>query len=260
MSMKLRGCTLMNRSKHKFSEAELRLFRQLKDFGYSPEVVYDIGASNGMWTKVVRQVFPEAKYELFEPLADKLPYYKEPQEAQLKEASNVRLHKIGLGDKNLNQEMAIYTGGFGSTFLEIERIKSIADRLKQQNRLDEIATFPVRRLDDYATELNLPAPNIVKMDTQGFELAILNGGNETLKKADILLLETWTYRGYGESTPLLHELMGPVAQLGFKLTDFGDIYWAPQHILTSIDAIFMRTGFLEEIEIKTDGWGWQIWD
>jgi hypothetical protein len=54
--------------------------------------------------------------------------------------------------------------------------------------------------------------------------------------------------------------MDVVGELGFVLTDFGDIYWAPGHKLTSIDAIFMRSAFLDSVGSKTDGLRWRIWD
>jgi FkbM family methyltransferase len=203
-----------------------------------------------MWSCAINRVFPQAQYELFEPLSETLDAYREATEKQLVAYPNFRLHKIGLGDTNGVQEMAIFTGGFGSTFLEIGRITKIADRLKEEKRLDDIASFPVHRLDDFVAEQQLALPQIIKMDTQGYELAIVNGGRETVKKADILIIETWLYRGYGVTTPLLHEIMDVVGELGFVLTDLGDIYWAPGHKLTSIDAIFMRSAFLDGVASK----------
>jgi FkbM family methyltransferase len=246
--------------KRRFSEAEIRLLKQLKEYGYSPEVIYDIGASNGMWSDAINRIFPCARYELFEPLSETLDAYRETIEQRLATCQNFRLHKVGLGDTNGEQEMAIFARGFGSTFLEIDRIKKNADRLKEQKRLDGIASFPIHRLDDFVVEQKLPAPQIIKMDTQGYELAIVNGGRETVKRADILVLETWLYRGYGVTTPLLHEVMDVIGELGFVLTDFGGIYWAPGHKLTSIDAIFMRSAFLDSVASQTDGLKWRIWD
>lgn len=243
----------------RFSEAEIRLFEQLKGFGYAPDVIYDVGASNGMWSSVINPIFPLAAYHLFEPLADTMAAYAESLAGVLPSHPNFQLHKIGLGNENETKEMAIFKGGFGSTFLEIDRIKSIQDSLKAADHLETISSFPVRRLDDFAAEQGLPHPHIVKMDTQGFEVEIIEGGRQTIRGADILLLETWLYRGYGETTPLLHELMAHVGELGFVLVDFGDIYWADKHKLTSIDAVFMREDFLDEVQSSTHNWNWRVW-
>ena len=250
----------MTSTELRFSEAELRLFARLHSYGYAPSVIYDIGASNGMWSQLISGVFPSAHYHLFEPLADTLENYSQSLGPILGQHQNFQLHKIGLGDKNRHQDMAIFGGGFGSTFLETDRIKQSIDSLKKSSGLHDVASFPVRRLDDYAREKMLPKPQIVKMDTQGFEVAIVEGGSETIKSADILLLETWLYRGYGATTPLLHELMDKVDALGFVLVDFGDIFWARKHKLTSVDAFFMRESFLDEMEASTNGWDWRVWE
>lgn len=242
-----------------YSEAEIRLFDQLKTYGYLPDVFFDVGGSNGAWSVSANQVFPDATYHLFEPLADSHEPYASVLKQRLPNHPNFHLHKIGLGDKNQIQEMAVFEGGVGSTFIEMERIKSIEQALIEQGRLNSIAPFPVRRMDDYVIEMKLAQPQIIKMDTQGFELAIIEGGRNTIQKADILVLETWLYRGYGETTPLLHELMGPLTELNFVLVDFGDGYWAHKHKLTAIDAFFMREDFLDAMQSQTSDWKWRVW-
>ncbi len=250
----------MAHSNSAYSEAEVRLLTQLQAFGYAPEVIFDVGASNGVWSKLVDDIFPSAAYHLFEPLADTIETYRVPLAKLLPTQTNFHLHKIGLGNRNQIQEMAIFKDGVGSTFLEMERIKSQQESLKASSHLEEIAPFSVYRMDDYVAQHQLPLPQIIKMDTQGFELAIIEGGHKTLKTADILVLETWLYRGYGVTTPLLHELMDPLEKLGFILVDFGDGYWGNQHKLTAIDAFFMRSAFLDAMEQKTSQWKWKIWN
>ena len=48
---------------------DLDLLLHLRWLGFRPNVVYDIGASNGIWSSVAGLVFPEARFELFEPLS-----------------------------------------------------------------------------------------------------------------------------------------------------------------------------------------------
>ena len=55
-----------------FASAERLLFSDLVARGYSPKVVYDIGASNGYWSEIIATVFTGARFELFEPLANSL--------------------------------------------------------------------------------------------------------------------------------------------------------------------------------------------
>jgi FkbM family methyltransferase len=244
-----------------FAEAEIRLLRRLKECGYVPKVIYDVGASNGMWSNLIDQLYEGAgEYHLFEPLASSNPAYKQGLDWHLSQHPNFKLHPIGLGEQNSQQEMVVYEGGFGSTFLEVDRIKKFKDYFTGATKIESISSFPVRRLDDYAAEAKLPAPNLVKMDVQGFEQAIIAGGAKTLRTADIMILETWFYRGYGDSTPLLHEIIDTMTQLDFILTDLGDIFYGAKHKLTAIDAIFMREPFVDSIESRTEGCQWGIWN
>lgn len=242
-----------------FASVELRLLKQLKGIGYEPSCIFDIGASNGEWSRTIATVYPDADYHLFEPLADRLDYYHAKMATTLAAHPNFALHKIGLGDKSGTQEMAIYTGGFGSTFIEMERIKREQDRIRTSGQLDAIEEFPVWRIDEYITKAALPQPNIIKMDTQGFELAIIEGGPEIIQQADILLLETWLFRGYGAATPLLHELMGKLTVgLGHTLVDFGDTYRHPSQRLTSIDAVFFSAAFMDRYKADLSNLEWHI--
>ena len=39
---------------------------KIKENGFSPKVIYDIGAYSGMWTKEMLSIFPEASFYMFE--------------------------------------------------------------------------------------------------------------------------------------------------------------------------------------------------
>src|SRR5262249_52398851 len=43
-------------------------FRRLKNRGYRPDFVIDVGASTGVWSDTSKHVFPNARYLLVEPL------------------------------------------------------------------------------------------------------------------------------------------------------------------------------------------------
>src|ERR1700744_2391944 len=43
---------------------------RLKSLGFAPAVIYDIGAYRGGWTKVAAEVFPQARFVLFEANSD----------------------------------------------------------------------------------------------------------------------------------------------------------------------------------------------
>jgi hypothetical protein len=99
---------------------------------------------------------------------------------------------------------------------------------------------PQWRLDDYVNRHKLPAPDLIKMDTQGSEHLIIAGGTETVAAAQVLMIETWLSPEYGPSTPLLQEIMESVRSLGFRLLDFGDTYRGEGGQILAVDAVFTK--------------------
>jgi FkbM family methyltransferase len=213
-----------------FAALDRYLFQRLAIAGKAPKVVYDIGASNGWWSAIVSRDLPRAEHHLFEPLSAEVGY--EPQlKKHLLANPEWRLHPIALSHQNGTVEMSVDEKMFGSTILPLPR---------------SVPRFPVRvnvtswRLDDYGATENLPPPDLVKIDTQASEHLILAGGRKTIAAAQVLMIETWLYRGYGPDTPLLGEIVEIVSAMDFALFEFGDYYRDPRGKLQAIDAVFLK--------------------
>jgi FkbM family methyltransferase len=168
---------------------------------------------------------------MFEPLVDHIPKYQEKMSKLLKQSSRFRLHKYAVGAETRRIQMHILTDDpFGSTALEMKQAPKDAKRIE----VDMIT------IDEAIKAWNLPVPNVIKMDTQGSELTILQGAQQTLPQVDVLLCETWLIRAYGPATPLLIELMDWLRDWGFYLWDFGDVYRDKNGMLLSPDCIFLN--------------------
>ena len=174
---------------------------------------------------------PQSVYHLFEPLAQIRPEYRKGLE-HVTAHSNATVHPIGLGTVDGTATLAVYEGGVGSSFIDSPNYSGIESRVQ----------VPVRRLDSYRAEKNLPPPDLVKMDVQGWELEVLKGAEETIRSANLLVLETWLYRGYGEKTVLLHELIEWLEPRGFIANHVGAPYRGEHGKLFAVDALFLREG------------------
>ena len=171
---------------------EQDFIRKLARAGVAIESIYDIGASNGYWSWLMAQVVPDAKFNLFEPLES--DQYANDLANVLKAYPDFRMHRVALGNENTTLRLNLHSNHVGSTLLDSDW-EGIVDKMP----------VPVRRLDDYSAELGLPRADLIKIDTQGFELNILAGAERTCRQAKALVLETWLYRSYGPKTPLLSE-------------------------------------------------------
>jgi FkbM family methyltransferase len=214
---------------------QFRFLRELKSSDHLFQVFYDVGANIGVWSKEVQKIFPEARFEMFEPLAGRNP--ETDQKTVYKSIPNSSLHPVALSDVNGTIELKVLDRlGVGSSILVLE-----SDRKKDIN----IITCDTWKLDDYVCAQNLPQPDFIKLDTQASELRILKASTETLKRTKFLLVETWARRSYGPDTPLFHELSSWLYDQGFILYDIlslddgrepnGEVRW--------FDALFIRKEF-----------------
>src|SRR5436190_12791809 len=117
---------------------ERRILDGLKAQGYSPKIVYDIGASTGIWTEVISTVLPEAEYYLFEPLAETLEIYKRDLQPRLHRLPRARLFPVALGDTSGYAEMFVAVDGYGSSLNDRGDIPEVTGTV----------TVPKFRLDD----------------------------------------------------------------------------------------------------------------
>lgn len=185
------------------------LLSKLKQRGFIFNTFFDVGANIGRWSHEAQKVFPEARFELFEPLAGR--FAEVDKRSMLCQIPRATLHPVALSDTNSAGEIKILGGtGVGSSILVLD-----SDRSK------DIQIIPCenRRLDDLVVEKGLPYPEFLKLDTQAAELRALKGSVETLKQTQFLLLETWARRVYGPETPLFHELAAWLYEHDFVLYD-----------------------------------------
>ena len=185
--------------------------KRLKAQGHEFEVIYDVGANIGEWSVDVQQLFPDARFELFEALAGRFAGVDDNLMVdQLRDAA---LHPVALSDESGAGEIKILgDGGVGSSILLLP-----ADR-----RRDDFEIIPCQMstMDDYVSANDLKSPDFIKIDTQASELKILNGAKETISKAKFILIETWMRRIYGPDTPLIQEISSWLYDHDFMLYEF----------------------------------------
>ena len=190
-------------SKHDdFPKDHVNYLKQLKESGFEPKVIYDIGANVLYWTRHARELWPEADIVLFDayrPVEFLYSGYK---------------HHIGvLSDKDdevvkfyIND---MYPGG-NSYYREIGSYRNIFPK-------ENYALYKTERLDSVVEENEFPLPDLVKLDVQGSEKDIIAGGLHTLSHAKHLIVELQTIE-YNEGAPNMEETLPYIESLGWKCT------------------------------------------
>lgn len=207
-----------------FQEGSLYFhINKLKELGYSPSLVVDVGAFRGEWTRNVMPIFRNATFVMIEPQADKVGLLSELAARN----SQVKFVQSLLGRESREVE-----------FFEMESGSSIYEEQTIHPRVKKI--YPMRLLDEVLKPW-LPADEIfLKLDVQGAERDVLEGATETLKHSDFILLEV-SLLDYNAKAPLLHELVSFLAERDFLIFDICDQRRTQDGILFQLDILAART-------------------
>ena len=178
-------------------EPELALLPQLAD----PErAAFDIGAHFGMWTSALLPHFREV--HAFEPI---------PRLARVLRSGvggRARVHEVALSDHAGTTTLRAPRAGLGRSTVEPRN-----DLEGMSDPTQPVDVFDVRtmRLDD----MGLPDPAFIKIDVEGHELAVVEGGKELIARArPTMLIELVDCQNPGYEAAIIERLEG----MGFHAT------------------------------------------
>ena len=212
------------------ASADRQLLRHVRKLGLDLHHFFDVGASNGVWSHQVSEDFPNATFDLFEPLVDYASEYQEKLEPRLAKHPSFRLHKVALGAECKRIPFYFYPEPANSTSLR-------PNGQSPEARVIEVDMFTI---DYVIQEFRLAVAQVLKIDMQGSELSILQGSRKALPQMELLLLECWLTRAYGPSTPLLTEVAEWLRDVGFYLYDLGSPWRDVDGTLVAQDCVFLN--------------------
>ena len=173
----------------------------LKNKGYSPDTILDIGAHHGNWTNDMKKIYNDSNYYLFEGIA-----YSELN--QFKFINNIKCYNVLLNDK-IEQVDWYEMRNTGDSFFKekTEHFKNCKPIKK--NTID---------LNTHIIENNIlqDSKNIfIKIDCQGAEISILKGATSIFEKTDFIILEMPLFGQYNEGVGTFLEHISFMDNIGF---------------------------------------------
>lgn len=191
--------------------------RYLKNNGLVVKTILDVGVQRE--TRELKEVFPEVKHLLFEPVEE---YHARIEENYLN--FDYTLIKCALSDAD------------GEDFLKIKKMGSetvthstLGNWLGED--FDEKRIINIFALDTVIKNQSCLGPYLLKLDVDGHEIPILKGAEETLKSCACIVIET----------PLcyLSERVNYLTKKGFELWDIVDLCYYYNN-LHQVDLIFLN--------------------
>nr|WKN36970.1 FkbM family methyltransferase [Tunicatimonas sp. TK19036] len=195
----------------------------LKELGFHPPFIVDVGAYAGEWTKKVLDIYPNATYLMVE--------------AQPSKKNN--LEKIAQQYDNVHLEIALLgeTEKENIRFFEMETGSSIYEEKTEFKRRE--IHLNMCMLDSIVSKYEVDRDCFLKLDVQGAEIDVLKGAQSFLSSTEFIMLEASTLN-YNEQAPLFAEVIQFLYEKGFILFDICDERRMSNHILFQIDLIFVR--------------------
>ncbi|MEI8081606.1 MAG: FkbM family methyltransferase [Actinomycetes bacterium] len=207
------------------------LERVLEDMAI--ETVLDVGAHVGDYGQLLRTIGFEGQICSFEPSPRPFSVLRARTD-QRWSATN-----IALGDTEGAAELYDYSEH--EVFASLRKPSSFGSDLYG---LTVRQTFDVRvrRLDDVCAELGIdPIRTYLKIDTQGHDAAVLDGGESTLAKIAGLQLELPMF-GIYEGAPSATRLIDRVRAAGLELVGMFPVHDDPRPLIpVEFDALFARS-------------------
>ena len=175
---------------------------RIREAGVVPQCIVDIGAAAGKWTENALLQWPEAQYELIEPLEEQMPMLKKVSA----KFPNARYHMGIAGSKPGKVLFSISNDLDGS---------GVYGENKPNTR--ELSVLTVDSIT-----YQCKGPFLLKLDTHGYEVPILEGAENTLQQTEAMVIEVYGF--YVSPTGLLfHQLSTWLEKKGFRLYDIVDV-------------------------------------
>ncbi len=201
---------------------------------YKINKIIDIGANIGEYARQMRSIGYKGKIISFEPREESFLKLKE----NFKSDSNFECYKLGLGEKKMNININVSQNKTSSSILNMLPLHLSVKPWSKYVSKEKIA---IEKLDNLIDLLIESGDNVLlKIDTQGYEKHILEGGKQFIKFVKGIQLEMSLEPLY-ENTPNFFDLYNYITGLGFKICSIErGFYDIRSGRLLQVDGIFYK--------------------
>ena len=203
---------------------------------FQGQVILDIGAHHGETMSKFKRQFPKAIIHSFEPF---ISAFKVLEKQVNKKDINIFVHNFGFSDRNDCLNFHVNSGSPTNSLLPLH--ESASKTWAIQLKSVEMQTCQFRTLDSWLDEQGIDKIALLKLDVQGAEYLVLNGGIKSFEKNRFtnILIEVIVCTTYDGQKPLSHYFEF-FETYGFKLTGIYDIAYSNTGSILQMDLLFQQ--------------------
>ena len=196
---------------------------RLQANNFSPQHIFDVGAYSGEFAKLCRGLWPSAKLTCFEVL----PHRVEELRRWSAQDGNAAVIACLLGAESRAEV----------PFHEMETASSVFE--EHVTQAAPVRVYRMQTIDEIVKSKGFAAPDLLKLDVQGYELEVLKGAQNTLTLVSAVLVEV-NLIDIHKGAPLLDELLLFLRDRGFVTYDICGLARRPlDKALWQADFIFV---------------------
>lgn len=195
--------------------------------------IFDIGAHEGNISKRLSKEFKDATIYAFEPFPDS---FDKLSSCTITNHS-IKAYPIALSSSNGNEQLFVNQFSETNSLLPSRKLNSVIDKFT--SNVDSI-TVKTATLDSFCLNHSIEFIDFIKLDTQGSELRVLEGGKELLRTQAIAALycEVEFVEIY-ENQPLFFEVFEYLKNYNYSLYKFYNFNFLETGQLAWADALFI---------------------
>ncbi|MDB6028671.1 MAG: methyltransferase FkbM family [Verrucomicrobiales bacterium] len=201
-----------------------------------PKVIFDIGANEGQTALSLHELFPEARLYSFEPSSRVFVKLKQ----NVANYSNITPVQAAMGSKEGRVALKITNSSVMSSLLTYQRPNGVDKVIEEE----EVA---VRTIAAFCQENKIERIDVLKIDTQGFDLEVLRGAEPLLKahRVGSILCEVNCVPMY-EGQAWFHDIVAFLASCGIQFCGLYGINRETDRFMHWADSLYIDPKFSQK--------------
>jgi FkbM family methyltransferase len=209
--------------------------------GFEVDCVFDVGANAGQYVQMLREIVRySGPVVSFEPV----PYLAQGLRTAAASCSNWHIRELAL-DREVRR--ARFTVTHDAQFSSLRNISKLGQsmfpsHIEVSDEIEVVTSTLAQELPQWQKRIGFRRP-LLKIDTQGNDLAVVLGAGELLKEVVAVQVELAIQKLY-DGVPELTEVISYFRTLGFELSAFTPNNEGSFPVLIETDCIFINRKYV----------------